>query len=93
MQVGWTTYTGVFTTFNSDADSNLGRRHEVHDQRSFDSNRCHLKGAEGDAIHAVLCRACHNISPLLKKLVLLLVRIWQRLMALLRLTDSLPLVA
>lgn len=29
-------------------------------------NRCHLKGAEGDAIHAVLCAAGHNIRWLLR---------------------------
>ena len=29
-------------------------------------NRCHLKGAEGDAIHAVLCAAGYNIRWLLR---------------------------
>jgi transposase, IS5 family len=29
-------------------------------------NRCHLKGAEGDAIHAVLCAAGFNIRWLLR---------------------------
>jgi IS5 family transposase len=51
-----------------------------------------LKGALG-ALHAVLCSAGHNVSLLLKKLALLFARIWQRLMALLRPTDSLPLAA
>ena len=40
-----------------------------------------LKGALGDALHAVLCGAGHNIRLLLKKLVLLFVQIWIRLMA------------
>jgi IS5 family transposase len=40
-----------------------------------------LKGALGDALHAVLCGAGHNIRLLLKKLVLLFVRIWRRLVA------------
>lgn len=52
-----------------------------------------LKGALGDALHAVLCGAGHNIRLLLKKLALLFVRIWQRLMDALRPTDSLPLAA
>ena len=29
-------------------------------------NRCHLKGSEGDAIHAVLCAAGYNIRWLLR---------------------------
>jgi IS5 family transposase len=29
-------------------------------------NRCHLKGADGDAIHAVLCAAGYNIRWLLR---------------------------
>jgi IS5 family transposase len=40
-----------------------------------------LKGALGDALHAVLCGAGHNIRLLLKKLALLFVRIWRRLVA------------
>lgn len=40
-----------------------------------------LKGALGDALHAVLCGAGHNIRLLLKKLALLFVQIWTRLMA------------
>jgi transposase, IS5 family len=40
-----------------------------------------LKGALGDALHAVLCGAGHNIRLLLKKLALLFVRIWRRLAA------------
>jgi IS5 family transposase len=30
--------------------------------------RCHLKGAEGDAMHAVLCGAGHNLGLLLNRL-------------------------
>ena len=29
-------------------------------------NRCHLKGAQGDALHAVLCAAGYNIRWLLR---------------------------
>ena len=52
-----------------------------------------LKGALGDALHAVLCGARHNIRLLLKKLALFFVRIWQRLIAALNLTNPLPLAA
>jgi IS5 family transposase len=31
-------------------------------------NRCHLKGAQGDAIHAVLCAAGYNIRWLLRRI-------------------------
>lgn len=40
-----------------------------------------LKGALGDALHAVLCGAGHNIRLLLKKLRLLFAQTWQRLIA------------
>jgi transposase, IS5 family len=40
-----------------------------------------LKGALGDALHAVLCGAGHNIRLLLKKLRLLFAQIWQQLVA------------
>ena len=30
--------------------------------------RCHLKGAQGDAMHAVLCGAGHNLRLLLNRL-------------------------
>ena len=42
-----------------------------------------LKGALGDALHAVLCGAGHNIRLLLKKLRLLCAQIWQQILALL----------
>jgi IS5 family transposase len=40
-----------------------------------------LKGALGDALHAVLCGAGHNIRLLLKKLQLLCTQIWQQILA------------
>ena len=39
-----------------------------------------LKGAIGDALHAVLCGAGHNIRLLLKKLALLFVQIWWQML-------------
>ncbi len=32
-------------------------------------DRCHLKGSEGDALHAVLCAAGYNIGWLLRMIV------------------------
>ena len=32
-------------------------------------NRCHLKGPDGDAVHAVLCAAGYNIRWLLRMIV------------------------
>jgi IS5 family transposase len=32
-------------------------------------DRCHLKGAEGDSLHAVLCAAGYNIRWLLRMIV------------------------
>ncbi len=32
-------------------------------------DRCHLKGSEGDALHAVLCAAGYNICWLLRMIV------------------------
>jgi IS5 family transposase len=40
-----------------------------------------LKGAIGDALHAVLCGAGHNIRLLLKKLRLFCIQIWMWLLA------------
>ena len=33
---------------------------------AFRMNRCHLKGSEGDSLHAVLCAAGYNIRWLLR---------------------------
>ena len=32
-------------------------------------NRCHLKGAQGDSLHAVLCAAGYNIRWLLRMII------------------------
>ena len=32
-------------------------------------DRCHLKGSEGDALHAVLCAAGYNIRWLLRMII------------------------
>lgn len=39
--------------------------------------RCHLKGAEGDAMYAVLCGAGHNLRLLLNRLRAFLCLLYQ----------------
>jgi IS5 family transposase len=46
--------------------------------------RNQLKGALGDALHAVLCGAGHNMRMLLKKLRLFCARFGEELQAILR---------
>jgi len=48
--------------------------------------RCHLKGAEGDAMHAVLCGAGHNLRLLLNRLRALLRLIYKWLVGQLQLS-------
>jgi transposase, IS5 family len=48
-------------------------------------NRCHLKGAEGDAIHAVLCAAGYNIRWLLRMIRKKGIRLYLTLINVLRL--------
>lgn len=40
-----------------------------HLKQDHRMDRCHLKGAEGDAVHAVLCAAGYNIQWLLRMIV------------------------
>jgi IS5 family transposase len=49
-------------------------------------NRCHLKGAEGDAIHAVLCAAGYNIRWLLRMICKKGIRLYFALIKLLGLS-------
>jgi IS5 family transposase len=53
-------------------------------------NRCHLKGAEGDAIHAVLCAAGYNIRWLLRMIRKKGIRLCLALIKLLGLSGLLP---
>ncbi|MCD8536592.1 MAG: IS5 family transposase [Burkholderiaceae bacterium] len=56
----------------NDKERKLLKRHQAiepiigHLKADHRMNRCHLKGAEGDAIHAVLCAAGYNIRWLLR---------------------------
>jgi transposase, IS5 family len=52
-------------------------------------NRCHLKGAEGDAIHAVLCAAGFNIRWLLRMIRKKGIRLYLALIKVLRLSGIL----
>ena len=52
-------------------------------------NRCHLKGAEGDAIHAVLCAAGYNIRWLLRMIRKKGIRLYLALIKLLGLSGLL----
>ena len=52
-------------------------------------NRCHLKGAEGDAIHAVLCAAGFNIRWLLRMIRKKGIRLYLTLIKVLGLTGLL----
>ncbi len=56
-------------------------------------DRSPLKGTLGDALHAVLCGAGHNIRLLLKKLMLLCAEIRQWILALLYQSNQLLVAA
>ena len=51
--------------------------------------RCHLKGAEGDAIHAVLCAAGYNIRWLMRMIRKKGIRLFLRLIGMLGLSGLL----
>jgi transposase, IS5 family len=62
---------GKYKRLNDQERKLLKRRQAIepiigHLKADHRMNRCHLKGAEGDAIHAVLCAAGYNIRWLLR---------------------------
>jgi IS5 family transposase len=62
---------GKYKRLNDQERRLLKRRQAIepiigHLKSDHRMNRCHLKGAEGDAIHAVLCAAGYNIRWLLR---------------------------
>ena len=64
-------YRGKYKRLNDKERRLLKRRQAIepiigHLKADHRMNRCHLKGAEGDAIHAVLCAAGYNIRWLLR---------------------------
>ena len=60
--------------FVTDQANSLKRRQAIepiigHLKADHRMNRCHLKGADGDSLHAVLCAAGYNIRWLLRMIV------------------------
>lgn len=59
----------------SDQDKTLLKRRQAiepiigHLKADHRLNRCHLKGAQGDSLHAVLCAAGYNLRWLLRMIV------------------------
>jgi IS5 family transposase len=59
----------------TDEERRLLKRHQAiepiigHLKADQRMDRCHLKGSEGDALHAVLCAAGYNIRWLLRMIV------------------------
>ena len=62
---------GRFKSLTDEERKNLKRRQAIepiigHLKADHRMNRCHLKGAQGDSLHAVLCAAGYNIRWLLR---------------------------
>jgi IS5 family transposase len=62
---------GRFKSLTGEERKNLKRRQAIepiigHLKADHRMNRCHLKGAQGDSLHAVLCAAGYNIRWLLR---------------------------
>jgi len=65
---------GKFKSLTEQEKKMLKRRQAIepiigHLKADHRMNRCHLKGAEGDSLHAVLCAAGYNIRWLLRMIV------------------------
>ena len=65
---------GKFKTLTDEEKKLLKRRQAIepiigHLKADHRMNRCHLKGPDGDAVHAVLCAAGYNIRWLLRMIV------------------------
>jgi IS5 family transposase len=65
---------GKFKSLTQEERKNLKRRQAIepiigHLKADHRMNRCHLKGANGDSLHAVLCAAGYNIRWLLRMIV------------------------
>jgi hypothetical protein len=67
----WQKHRGRFKSLTDEERKNLKRRQAIepiigHLKADHRMNRCHLKGAQGDSLHAVLCAAGYNIRWLLR---------------------------
>ena len=85
---------GKYTRLNYNDRRLLKRRQAIepiigHLKSDHRMNRCHLKGAEGDAIHAVLCAAGFNIRWLLRMIRKKGIRLYLTLIKVLGLTGLL----
>lgn len=65
---------GKFKSLTDQEKKMLKRRQAIepiigHLKADHRMNRCHLKGADGDSLHAVLCAAGYNIRWLLRMIV------------------------
>lgn len=65
---------GKFKSLNPQERKWLKRRQAIepiigHLKSDHRMNRCHLKGSEGDSLHAVLCAAGYNIRWLLRMII------------------------
>jgi transposase, IS5 family len=65
---------GKFKSLTEQEKKMLKRRQAIepiigHLKADHRMNRCHLKGADGDSLHAVLCAAGYNIRWLLRMIV------------------------
>jgi IS5 family transposase len=65
---------GKFKSLTEQEKKMLKRRQAIepiigHLKADHRMNRCHLQGADGDSLHAVLCAAGYNIRWLLRMIV------------------------
>ena len=65
---------GKFNSLTDEEKKSLKRRQAIepiigHLKADHRMNRCHLKGSNGDSLHAVLCAAGFNIRWLLRMIV------------------------
>jgi IS5 family transposase len=65
---------GKFKSLTNEEKNSLKRRQAIepvigHLKADHRMNRCHLKGSNGDSLHAVLCAAGVNIRWLLRMIV------------------------
>ncbi len=65
---------GKFKSLTAEERTLLKRRQAIepiigHLKSDHRMNRCHLKGAQGDSLHAVLCAAGYNIRWLLRMII------------------------
>jgi len=83
---------GKFKSLTEQEKKMLKRRQAVepiigHLKADHRMNRCHLKGADGDSLHAVLCAAGYNIRWLLRMIVKEGLGLFLRLLQAASLTD------